>query len=178
MSSPRMPALAITLAALSYIGAVLWLYERSRAGNIALKVIAFIALGAAIESLPAARLLATSARWLWILYSLSSGLLMGSTMAAMLLGHWYLNTPTMQLLPLKKLIQLMTVAAILRGLLSGLGSGMYFTSGGAHGELVGIVAREPAGPVSSIEHIEAGYQSQLLELGLVDLIVNPGADVA
>lgn len=37
----------------------------------------------------------------------TSGWLMGATMMAMLLGHWYLNTPGMQLAPLKKLILLM-----------------------------------------------------------------------
>lgn len=34
----------------------------------------------------------------------TSGLLLGVTMASMLLGHWYLNSPTMQIAPLRKLL--------------------------------------------------------------------------
>ena len=34
----------------------------------------------------------------------TSGLLLGSTIAAMFLGHWYLNTPTMELEPLRKVV--------------------------------------------------------------------------
>jgi len=128
--------LAIVLASLSYIGAVVWLYERARAGNLLLCVVAIIALGAAIGSLPAVRISTGNSGWLWILDSISSGLLMGSTMAAMLLGHWYLNTPSMQLWPLRKLILLMTGSGVLRGVVSGAGLAMYVSSGGTHGQLV------------------------------------------
>jgi len=51
----------------------------------------------------------------------SSGLLLGLTMAAMLLGHWYLNTPTMELVPLRRLILAMAVAVGLQTVLSALG---------------------------------------------------------
>lgn len=51
----------------------------------------------------------------------SSGLLLGLTMAAMLLGHWYLNTPTMELVPLRRLIIAMGVAVGLQAIVSALG---------------------------------------------------------
>jgi len=51
----------------------------------------------------------------------SSGLLLGLTMAAMLLGHWYLNSPTMELAPLKRLILAMGVAVVLQAVVSLLG---------------------------------------------------------
>jgi len=51
----------------------------------------------------------------------SSGLLLGLTMAAMLLGHWYLNSPTMELVPLRRLILAMAIAVGLQTLLSTLG---------------------------------------------------------
>lgn len=51
----------------------------------------------------------------------SSGLLLGTTMAAMLLGHWYLNSPTMELKPLYRLLVAMAVAVALQTLVSGLG---------------------------------------------------------
>lgn len=51
----------------------------------------------------------------------SSGLLLGATMAAMLLGHWYLNTPTMELKPLQRLILLVGIAVVLQATVCGLG---------------------------------------------------------
>ncbi len=51
----------------------------------------------------------------------SSGLLLGLTMAAMLLGHWYLNSPTMELVPLQRLILAMAVAVGLQTILSSWG---------------------------------------------------------
>jgi hypothetical protein len=51
----------------------------------------------------------------------SSSLLLGMTMAAMLLGHWYLNTPTMELVPLRRLIIAMGVAVVLQAIVSALG---------------------------------------------------------
>ncbi len=51
----------------------------------------------------------------------TSGLLLGLTMAAMLLGHWYLNTPTMELVPLRRLIIAMGVAVALQAIVSALG---------------------------------------------------------
>ena len=42
-------------------------------------------------------------------------------MAAMLLGHWYLNTPGMQLAPLRRLVLLIVVATVLRIAVSGTG---------------------------------------------------------
>ncbi len=51
----------------------------------------------------------------------SSGLLLGMTMASMLLGHWYLNSPTMEMAPLRRLIVLMAAAVALRTVVSALG---------------------------------------------------------
>jgi hypothetical protein len=43
------------------------------------------------------------------------------TMAAMLLGHWYLNAPGMQLAPLKRLLRWMTGLVAAQTLVSGIG---------------------------------------------------------
>ncbi len=53
--------------------------------------------------------------------TITSGLLLGITMAAMLLGHWYLNTPTMELKPLYRLLAAMAGAVALQTLVSALG---------------------------------------------------------
>ncbi len=61
-------------------------------------------------------------RWPFqVVAAVSSGLLLGFTMAAMLLGHWYLNSPTMELAPLRKLILAMATAVVLQGIVSAAG---------------------------------------------------------
>lgn len=111
-------ALPIVIAAISYVGSALWLYESARAGMVALWLVAIVSLVAAWDAtqLPAG---ASGAGLLARLGPLTGGLVLGSTMAAMLLGHWYLNTPTMRLEPLKKLIVLMFVSVVLRAVVEG-----------------------------------------------------------
>jgi hypothetical protein len=108
----------IASAIVCYVGAVMWLYELPIAGKIALAVNAALAVstGLRIESSQSPMHLG-----FLIFDFLSSGLLMGTTLAAMFLGHWYLNTPTMKLEPLKKLIQGMIAIAIARGAISAFG---------------------------------------------------------
>ena len=67
------------------------------------------------------RWMGLSAGFLTLASILSSGLLLGLIMAAMLLGHWYLNTPTMELVPLRRLIIAMSVAVALQAIVSALG---------------------------------------------------------
>jgi hypothetical protein len=67
------------------------------------------------------KLMGFSSGILQVVSNVSSGLLLGMTMAAMLLGHWYLNTPTMEMAPLQRLILAMGVAVVLRTVVSLLG---------------------------------------------------------
>jgi len=107
-------ALAIVLAIGSYVGSICWLYENAKAGQATLVLITILSAAAAFlgapwpDGLNGARLVAAMADLL------SSGLLLGSILAAMFLGHWYLNTPGMQLVPLKRLVLLMIVAVAIR----------------------------------------------------------------
>ncbi len=68
-----------------------------------------------------ARFMGYSAGFLGLTSMTSSGLLLGMTMAAMLLGHWYLNTPTMELAPLRRLIIAMELAVAFQMMISALG---------------------------------------------------------
>lgn len=111
--APAVLGLAISLVLLSYAGAVAWLYERKRVGTAALLLIVAAALAAGGRSGPP-----NMAGLPAVADMVSSGLLLGSTMIAMLLGHWYLNTPTMQLAPLQRLIDAMTGAVVLRAVVS------------------------------------------------------------
>lgn len=51
---------------------------------------------------------------------LASGILLGSTLTAMLLGHYYLTAPAMSIAPLKRLVRLMAGSLAIRMILSGL----------------------------------------------------------
>jgi hypothetical protein len=108
--------LAVAGAVLSYVGAVIWMYERRLAGTVAIWTVA--ACGLAGMSLPLLLRLPTEGAWHFA-GKITSGWLLGAVTTAMLLGHWYLNTPTMKLEPLRRLIVLIGIAVILRAIVSG-----------------------------------------------------------
>ena len=79
-------------AAVAWIGSVLWLAERKTAGIVACLVCAVLLAAAC-----------SPAGWL-------SGLVVGLTVHAMLLGHWYLNAPGMRVDALRRMIDVALVA--------------------------------------------------------------------
>lgn len=113
--------LAVAIAVLSYLGSVVWLYSKSRAGGVVLYVIALAALVAAALATHLPTTTSGLAMTMILLDLISGGLLLGVTLSAMLLGHWYLNTPTMELIPLRRLVLLMVSAILARTLVSGFG---------------------------------------------------------
>lgn len=92
------PPLAATV--LCYLGAAAWLYEAPRAGKLLLLLAAATSLVAGWLALPRDDLLL----FFRMLEFVVSGCVLGWTLAAMLLGHWYLNSPGMKLFPLRTLI--------------------------------------------------------------------------
>ena len=111
--------IGIGLTVTSYLGSICWLAERPRAGRGALVIIATLALLGSMAVVPWSALRVQSAtdgastflvRCLPVMDLVTSGLLLGVILAAMFLGHWYLNTPTMQLAPLRRLIALLAIA--------------------------------------------------------------------
>lgn len=113
--------IAIGIAIASYIGAVVWLYEQISLGQVFLFGIALAALVAAALATPWEAGTTAVGLTLGLLDIASGGWLLGVTMAAMLLGHWYLNTPTMELVPLQRLVILMAVAIGIRTIVSATG---------------------------------------------------------
>ena len=104
---------AFAAAVASYVGAACWLYESRRLGWPMLCVVAALALIGALQGAGSNVMLGVA--------TVTSGLVLGLTMAAMLLGHWYLNTPTMQLAPLRRLLVAMAVAVVLQMAVSAFG---------------------------------------------------------
>ncbi|HEX3871838.1 MAG TPA: hypothetical protein VHV77_15445 [Pirellulales bacterium] len=111
----------IVAAVLSYVGAVGWLYGSARVGMISLALVAVTCLVGAWLDLPQAFSVDDPASVLRYAAVPSGGLVLGVTMAAMLLGHWYLNAPGMRIAPLQRLIAVMMAAIVLRAVVSGVG---------------------------------------------------------
>lgn len=114
---PLAPPLIAAIA--SYTGAVAWLYEKPRAGLVLLAIVSAAALWGAIAAnppLPGGSPFHGALAWV---EPTTSGLVLGLTIAAMFLGHWYLNSPTMVIGPLLRLVALMAAAVVLRGVVEG-----------------------------------------------------------
>jgi hypothetical protein len=125
---------ALAAAVLSYACSAAWLYEKIDAGKALLWGVAMAALmgallapvgpGALDGTLPLAdtpTAMPLPTRLLVNLNTLTAGMLLGSTIAAMFLGHWYLNTPTMELSPLRRLLLLMAAAVLARVIVGAVG---------------------------------------------------------
>ncbi len=116
---PLALGLAIGAAVISYVGAVIWMYEKKLAGKVAIWIVAALAIAGCQIHGPAPSQVSP----LWQIGDRVSGsLVLGSITTAMLLGHWYLNTPTMKLDPLKRLIGLIALALVCRMIVSGSGA--------------------------------------------------------
>lgn len=127
--------LPVGAAAASYLGSVFWLYEKPRPGVAALLLIAALSVSAAIVqgsvtspgqtaplSMAALPPIASSmGETLSRIDPVGGGLVLGGVMAAMLLGHWYLNAPGMPLSALKRLVIVFAVTIGLRAVLCGIG---------------------------------------------------------
>jgi len=150
---------ALAAAVASYAGVVCWLYENSSKGKIALFFVAAFSLMSAVilygdamdspnvdryytikESETSSsdysrvvdfpRSMFSSYLVLAPLSIVGSGLLLGLTFAAMLLGHWYLNSPGMELAPLRRLLAAAAGALVLQALVStiGVAGEIYYTT--------------------------------------------------
>lgn len=118
----------IAAAVLSYLAFVSWWAERAGPGLLllGLAAAAFLYGAVATSLVPAdsSGAIDVAVRWL---DPLSAGMLLGSALAAMLLGHWYLNAPGMRLAPLHRLVLFLAGAALLR---AGLAAAMLARHGG------------------------------------------------
>ncbi len=101
----------IGLAVVAYVGSVFWALGRRLPGNICIHLMTVISCGSVL--LHSLRV-PCSCTWLQVLSDFSSAAVCGSVLTAMLLGHWYLTTPTMSTRPLYWFNGMIIVAAGLR----------------------------------------------------------------
>jgi hypothetical protein len=117
-------------AVVSYVGAVIWLYEKPRAGIVALLTVSALSLAGGLMGSAATHDATPVGLALnWIDMPLS-GMVLGFTLAAMLLGHWYLNAPGMAISPLNRLVVLTGIALALRAAACGWGAALQWQSAG------------------------------------------------
>jgi hypothetical protein len=74
---------------------------------------------AAIAAVSGVALAASATGGLDAASRLASSFLLGSTLTAMLLGHYYLTAPAMSIEPLKRFVRFMAVGLVLRAVLAG-----------------------------------------------------------
>jgi hypothetical protein len=125
------PAICVAVAA--YLSAAAWHYNKAGPGLLLLLAVAGGAIWGAWQAaiLPGADETVSTVRWLlWKVDPVTGGLILGTPMAAMLLGHWYLNSPGMQLAPLRKLVLLIAAATVFRIAVSAIGIGLEFGQAG------------------------------------------------
>lgn len=123
-SVPAWQAVAIiagVAAVVSYVGAVVWLYDVKSVGIGSLAIVAGLSLAAAVLSNTTGPGDSDVTRLFRFADLATGGMVLGSTMTAMLLGHWYLNSPSMQLAPLRRLVLVMGAAIFARALVCGIG---------------------------------------------------------
>jgi hypothetical protein len=106
-------ALATTAAVLSFTGAAAWLYEADRLGRTLIMAVAGCSLAAGCAPIWPDPWRSTA--------FVTSGLVLGITFASMLLGHWYLNAPGMELAPLRRLLAFAALAIAVQMIVGGTG---------------------------------------------------------
>ncbi len=150
-AAPEILWYAVTAAVCSYLGSIYWLFEKPGPGKLMLLLVTVSALAGSLAQVDRAadddspQAVVTEPQlsnastiapveedasqptsggvFLFHAATVTSGLLLGITMAAMLLGHWYLNTPTMDLVPLQRLLIALAIAVTLQIMCSAIGLG-------------------------------------------------------
>jgi hypothetical protein len=120
--------LAAIAAVFSFIGAACWLYEAKRAGMVIVWLVAISALSAALVGRTTSDSSSVSGA-VQSIAIITSGLVLGLALAAMLLGHWYLNVPGMQLAPLRRLLWAAGAAIVAQAVVSGYGLAATLSAG-------------------------------------------------
>lgn len=183
-NAPSVFWIVVLAAIASYCGSVCWLYEAKRLGQVALFLVAVTALVAAwsqwldlygpdTESALLQRYsdykqgayIGGTGEFVLNLASVpASGLLLGFALASMLLGHWYLNSPGMELEPLRRLILALGAAVVFQAIVAGVGLGyeMHYATGHDSQWLWFLLLRWSFGLVGVL--ILAGMAWQILKI--------------
>lgn len=104
--------LAVAVAVIAYAGHIFWKLGRRTPGAAAIYGIGLLSVcGIMVRAMSFA---SASPTWLIAGSDLASSAVLGATLTGMLLGHWYLTTPTMAIQPLVWFTGALAVAGALR----------------------------------------------------------------
>ena len=103
-------------AGLAYVSSVLWTLGRRRGGTVCLIAIAAISTGTLLAGSLSRESLTSGLSFLTAFSELATSLTIGGATVGMLLGHWYLNTPTASGKPLE-FVTILLVAGLLTELI-------------------------------------------------------------
>lgn len=108
--------LMIVSAIIAYVGHILWKLSRRAPGNICIYLLGVLCiLTMVIQGLCVIRVVPA---WQQVFSDVASAGVLGATLTGMLLGHWYLTTPTMSIQPLRWFAVLLGIASGVRLLAS------------------------------------------------------------
>ena len=107
----------LAVAVIAYAGHIFWKLGRRGPGRITIFLLAGLCIGSLV--LHSWHMASGVPAWLQVVSDLSSAAVLGATITGMLLGHWYLTTPTMSIQPLTWFAKALFVAALVRLFASG-----------------------------------------------------------
>ena len=90
--------MSLAAAIVAYLGHIIWKLGRRTPGKITIYALGVLTLGSL--ALHAVKTTKQVPDWLQLASEFSSAAVLGATLTGMLLGHWYLTTPTMKIEPL------------------------------------------------------------------------------
>lgn len=132
-------------AGLGYFGSVFWLYDWRKPGTWVMFPILALAAIVLIAGYGIPTETGDSRVWLQPLSELASSLLIGSTVVGMLLGHWYLTSPTMTIKPLSVMNNCVLGATLIRLVVSMVGLSLAWSSIETNTQLIWLSLRWIAG---------------------------------
>ncbi len=117
LSQQAAASLSGVVAFAGFLGSAFWALERRKGGERIGMVVLAMSMGLVTLTMPPPGRLPYVlpwAKWLMPISSLLESAVLGSTMVGMLLGHWYLTTPTMSIEPLKRVNLFLGIAGLSR----------------------------------------------------------------
>ncbi len=110
--------ISVLIAVCSFIGSVMWTLERRKAGLFFASAVFLFSLVGLLSGLLTHDSITTFFGLMTPISDIATSATLGGAMVGMLLGHWYLTTPTMTTLPLNRLNFYFGIVLVLRLLLS------------------------------------------------------------
>ncbi len=108
----------LAAAVVAYAGHVFWKLGRRGPGRVTIFLLGGLSLAALLGH--SLRMTSQVPAWQQALSDLASASVLGAALTGMLLGHWYLTTPTMSIQPLTWFARALAIAGTVRLVASGL----------------------------------------------------------